>query len=99
VLDQPPLSIALWGARHPTQLDEIADVMGWKLGLKSTALSSIASAIREEFMAPPARLAACICCVESGGPTREVTVRERSGKHLGGRQPEKRLRFKIESEN
>ncbi len=47
VLDQPPLSIALWGARHPTQLDEVADVMGWKLGLKSTALSSIASAIRE----------------------------------------------------
>jgi aryl-alcohol dehydrogenase-like predicted oxidoreductase len=31
VLDQQPLSIALWGARHPAQLDEVADVMGWEL--------------------------------------------------------------------
>src|SRR5229473_2331729 len=30
VLDRQPHSIALWGARHPAQLDEVADVMGWK---------------------------------------------------------------------
>jgi aryl-alcohol dehydrogenase-like predicted oxidoreductase len=31
VLDQQPLSTALWGARHPAQLEEVTDVMGWKL--------------------------------------------------------------------
>ncbi len=64
VLDHQPLSIALWGARHPAQLDPIVDVMGWKL--EPAALVEIdrivAAAVRDpvgpEFMAPPARLAA-----------------------------------------
>jgi aryl-alcohol dehydrogenase-like predicted oxidoreductase len=30
-LDQQPLSTALWRARHPAQLAEVTDVMGWKL--------------------------------------------------------------------
>src|SRR5271167_788477 len=30
-LDQPGVSSALWGARHPGQLDPVSDVMGWKL--------------------------------------------------------------------
>jgi aryl-alcohol dehydrogenase-like predicted oxidoreductase len=64
VLDQQPLSIALWGARYPAQLDEVADVMGWKLD--AAALAQIDRIVTDcvrypvgpEFMAPPARLAA-----------------------------------------
>src|SRR5262249_43157428 len=32
VLDQPGVSIALWGARRPSQLDPLEEVMGWTLG-------------------------------------------------------------------
>jgi aryl-alcohol dehydrogenase-like predicted oxidoreductase len=62
VLDQQPLSIALWGARHPAQLDEVADVMGWKLDAAALAETDriVADCVRDpvgpEFMAPPARL-------------------------------------------
>jgi aryl-alcohol dehydrogenase-like predicted oxidoreductase len=31
VLDRPGVSVALWGARRPDQLDAISGVMGWKL--------------------------------------------------------------------
>ncbi len=31
VLDRAPNTIALWGARHPNQLDPVADVLGWKI--------------------------------------------------------------------
>jgi aryl-alcohol dehydrogenase-like predicted oxidoreductase len=64
VLDQQPLSIALWGARHPAQLDEVADVMDWKLDSQALAHIDriVAECVRDpvgpEFMAPPARLAA-----------------------------------------
>jgi aryl-alcohol dehydrogenase-like predicted oxidoreductase len=64
VLDQQPLSIALWGARHPGQLDGAAGVMGWKLD--AAALAKINRIVAEcvpdpigpEFMAPPERPAA-----------------------------------------
>ncbi len=64
VLDKQPLSIALWGARRPRQLDPVAEVMGWKLD--APALAEIDRIVAEcvhdpvgpEFMAPPARLAA-----------------------------------------
>jgi aryl-alcohol dehydrogenase-like predicted oxidoreductase len=64
VLDRYDLSIALWGARAPHQLDPVADVMGWRLD--ASALSEIDLIIREaiadpvgpEFMAPPDELAA-----------------------------------------
>jgi aryl-alcohol dehydrogenase-like predicted oxidoreductase len=64
VLDKQPLSIALWGARHPDQLDPVAEAMGWKLD--ATALAKIdrilAECVRDpvgpEFMAPPAQHAA-----------------------------------------
>jgi aryl-alcohol dehydrogenase-like predicted oxidoreductase len=64
VLDKQPLSIALWGARHPGQLDPVAEVMGWKLD--ATALAQIDRILVEcihdpvgpEFMAPPAERAA-----------------------------------------
>jgi len=61
VLDQPGVTSALWGARHPGQLDPIGDVMGWVLD--GSALREIDRIIRNavkdpvgpEFMAPPAR--------------------------------------------
>jgi aryl-alcohol dehydrogenase-like predicted oxidoreductase len=60
-LDQPFVTVALWGARHPNQLTPIADVTGWKLD--AAALKIINEIVREsitdpvgpEFMAPPAR--------------------------------------------
>jgi aryl-alcohol dehydrogenase-like predicted oxidoreductase len=60
VLDQPGVTGALWGARHPGQLDPIGDVVGW--ALDRGALGEIDRIIRDtikdpvgpEFMAPPA---------------------------------------------
>ncbi|MGA9721923.1 MAG: aldo/keto reductase [Candidatus Binatus sp.] len=60
-LDQPGVTSALWGARHPGQLDPVGDVMGWKLD--DGALDEIDSIVRDavtqpvgpEFMAPPSR--------------------------------------------
>jgi aryl-alcohol dehydrogenase-like predicted oxidoreductase len=61
VLDQPGVTGALWGARHPGQLDPVGDVMGWTLD--GGALREIDRIIRDtiedpvgpEFMAPPTR--------------------------------------------
>ena len=61
VLDQPGVASALWGARHPGQLDPVDGVMGWKLD--SGALREIDRIVHDtvkdpvgpEFMAPPAR--------------------------------------------
>jgi aryl-alcohol dehydrogenase-like predicted oxidoreductase len=64
VLDQQPLSTALWGARHPGQLDGVADVMGWKLDAAALAkidgilAECVADPVGPEFMAPPVRSAA-----------------------------------------
>ncbi|AKF09832.1 putative aldo/keto reductase [Sandaracinus amylolyticus] len=60
-IDQPGVSVALWGARHPSELSPVIDVMGWHLD--DEALSAIdrmlSSTIRDpvgpEFMAPPER--------------------------------------------
>ena len=61
VLDQPGVTVALWGARHPGQLAAVDRVTRWKLD--PGAIQSIEEIIREtvtdpvgpEFMAPPAR--------------------------------------------
>ena len=52
-------TIALWGARHPSQLENINEVMGWSLN-KSDMLQidkimsqHIKTALGTEFMAPP----------------------------------------------
>ncbi|HLH10923.1 MAG TPA: aldo/keto reductase [Methylovirgula sp.] len=64
VLDKQPLSIALWGARRPDQLDPAADVMGWMLdaGALGEIDRILAECVRDpvgpEFMAPPAQRAA-----------------------------------------
>jgi aryl-alcohol dehydrogenase-like predicted oxidoreductase len=60
-LDQPGVSVALWGARHPEQLAPVDNAVGWKLG--AGTLRTIDQIVREavtdpvgpEFMAPPAR--------------------------------------------
>ena len=60
-LEQPFVTVALWGARHPNQLTPIAGVTGWKLD--PAALKAINEIVREsvtdpvgpDFMAPPAR--------------------------------------------
>jgi aryl-alcohol dehydrogenase-like predicted oxidoreductase len=60
-LDQPFVTVALWGARHPNQLAPIAAVSGWKLDV--AAMRAIGEIVNEavtdpigpEFMAPPSR--------------------------------------------
>src|SRR5271167_2101786 len=60
-LDQPGVSVALWGARRPDQLAPVDSAVGWKL--TADALQTIDQIIRDtvtdpvgpEFMAPPAR--------------------------------------------
>jgi aryl-alcohol dehydrogenase-like predicted oxidoreductase len=61
VLDQPGVSVALWGVRHPSELAPVADVMGWHLDDEARAYVDevIAHSVRDpvgpEFMAPPER--------------------------------------------
>jgi aryl-alcohol dehydrogenase-like predicted oxidoreductase len=60
ILDQGA-SVALWGARHPAQLEPMEGIMGWSLDAASK--SEIDRILREfvtdpigpEFMAPPQR--------------------------------------------
>jgi aryl-alcohol dehydrogenase-like predicted oxidoreductase len=64
ILDKQKLSIALWGARHPGQLDPVAEVMSWKLDVSALAeidrilAETVKNPVGTEFMAPPARAAA-----------------------------------------
>ncbi|MBP3041699.1 aldo/keto reductase [Bacillaceae bacterium Marseille-Q3522] len=59
LLDQPGSSIALWGARHPGQLEAVPEIDGWKL--QAADLEEIDKIVNEnvpdpvgpEFMAPP----------------------------------------------
>ena len=59
VLDQGP-TIALWGARHPGQLDPISDVEGWhidaatKHDIDAILKRCIVDPVSPAFMAPPA---------------------------------------------
>jgi aryl-alcohol dehydrogenase-like predicted oxidoreductase len=60
MLDQG-ITAALWGARHPGQLDPVAEVSGWWLDAPAKAeidrilAETITDPIGPEFMAPPAR--------------------------------------------
>ncbi|ODA67418.1 General stress protein 69 [Methyloligella halotolerans] len=62
VLDQGP-TIALWGARHPRQLDAMADVEGWhvddaaKAEIDAILKRHIPEPISPAFMAPPLKAA------------------------------------------
>jgi aryl-alcohol dehydrogenase-like predicted oxidoreductase len=59
VLDQSGVSVALWGARHPGELDPLRDVMGWKLdnaalaSMDKIVTESVRDPVGPEFMAPP----------------------------------------------
>ncbi|ODS00334.1 general stress protein [Methyloceanibacter methanicus] len=58
ILDQGD-TIALWGARRPSQLDPVPDVMGWHIDAATMAEidrilgETIAEPLGPEFMAPP----------------------------------------------
>ncbi|WP_434347589.1 aldo/keto reductase [Myxococcus virescens] len=61
VLDQPGVTAALWGARHPGELEPLRDVMGWRLDdealtyTDSVVNESVPEPVGPEFMAPPER--------------------------------------------
>ena len=61
VLDQPGVSVALWGARHPGQLEPLTEAIGWTLDagalqeIDSIVRDSVADPVGPEFMAPPDR--------------------------------------------
>lgn len=63
LLDQKGVSIALWGARRPDQLDPANEVMGWSLDDDAKAEidrildRNIKDPVGPEFMAPPLRTA------------------------------------------
>ena len=61
MLDQG-ITTALWGARHPDQLQPVDEVTGWRLGASTKAeidrilREAITDPVGPEFMAPPARI-------------------------------------------
>jgi aryl-alcohol dehydrogenase-like predicted oxidoreductase len=61
VLDQPGVSVALWGARGPEQLDQVDAAMGWSLdedamrAIESIVAEHVTDPVGPEFMAPPSR--------------------------------------------
>jgi aryl-alcohol dehydrogenase-like predicted oxidoreductase len=65
MLDQGAAT-ALWGARHPGQLEPVGDVMGWSLDAAARAEidrilhETITDPVGPEFMAPPARAQALV---------------------------------------
>jgi len=78
-LDQPGVSVALWGARHPGQLALVDNAAGWTLG--ADARRTIDQIVREtvtdpvgpEFMAPPARPADARWAASSRGSAKWST--------------------------
>jgi aryl-alcohol dehydrogenase-like predicted oxidoreductase len=60
-LDRPGVSVALWGAKRPQQLDAVAGVLGWKLDAGAMAeidrivAESVADPVGPEYLAPQAR--------------------------------------------
>ncbi len=61
VLDQPGVSVALWGARKPGQLAPIDGALGWRLDEETFAeidrivAEEVTDPVGPEFMAPPDR--------------------------------------------
>jgi aryl-alcohol dehydrogenase-like predicted oxidoreductase len=59
VLDTPGVSVALWGARRPAELEPVDDILGWKLDAEARAYidevirTSVLDPVGPEFMAPP----------------------------------------------
>jgi len=61
VLDRPGVSVALWGAKRPDQLDAIAGVVGWNLDAGAMAeidrivAESVAYPVGPEYLTPKVR--------------------------------------------
>jgi aryl-alcohol dehydrogenase-like predicted oxidoreductase len=61
VLDTPGITAALWGARHPSELEAVNGVLDWnldaeaRLAIDQILRQTIADPIGPEFMAPPVR--------------------------------------------
>ncbi|MGD0682381.1 MAG: aldo/keto reductase [Terracidiphilus sp.] len=61
VLDRPGVSVALWGAKRPDQLDAVAGVMDWKLDASAMAEidrivgQSVTDPVGPEYLAPKVR--------------------------------------------
>ena len=61
VLDRPGVSVALWGAHRPEQLDAISGVMGWKLDASAMAEmdqivnESVTDPVGPEYLTPMVR--------------------------------------------
>lgn len=59
VLDQQGVSVALWGASHPHELDPLNDILGWNLDDESlrhidgVLKQTVKDPVGPEFMAPP----------------------------------------------
>ena len=59
VLDTPGITSALWGARHPAELEAVEGVLGWNLDADTRSVidrilrQTIPDPIGPEFMAPP----------------------------------------------
>jgi aryl-alcohol dehydrogenase-like predicted oxidoreductase len=64
VLDRAPNTVALWGARHPGQLDPVRDVLGWTINadamqeIDRIVAQHVRTPLGPEFMAPPEQAAA-----------------------------------------
>ncbi|MGD0731762.1 MAG: aldo/keto reductase [Terracidiphilus sp.] len=61
VLDRPGVSVALWGAKRPVQLDAVAGVLGWKLDaaamteVESIVNQSVTDPVGPEYLTPGVR--------------------------------------------
>lgn len=61
VLDRPGVSVALWGAKRPEQLDAVAGVMGWRLDASAMATidriveESVIDPVGPEYLSPKVR--------------------------------------------
>jgi aryl-alcohol dehydrogenase-like predicted oxidoreductase len=61
VLDRPGISVALWGAKRPEQLDAVAGVMGWTLDAAAFAeidriiAESVTDPVGPEYLTPGVR--------------------------------------------
>ncbi len=61
VLDRPGISVALWGAKRPDQLDAVAGVMGWRLDTNTMeeidriVAESVTDPVGPEYLTPQVR--------------------------------------------
>jgi aryl-alcohol dehydrogenase-like predicted oxidoreductase len=61
VLDRPGVSVALWGAKRPEQLDAVRGVLGWKLDAEAMTeidrivTEAVSEPIGPEYLSPKRR--------------------------------------------